>query len=125
MSDPDSISIATQPRYLPAQSDPDAGQYAFAYTITIANHGEAPAQLLRRYWRITDADGHVEEVRGDGVVGEQPVIHPQNHFAYTSGAIIDTPVGAMEGHYVFRGDDGDEFTVSIPVFSLRSTGAVH
>ncbi len=117
------ISIATQ--FLDEQSDPDAERYAFAYTIRIRNLGRLPAQLLDRHWIITDADGKVEEVRGDGVVGEQPRIEPGDQFTYTSGAVLRTAVGTMEGSYGMAGDDGTRFDAPIPPFTLSVPRTLH
>jgi ApaG protein len=119
----DDFRIEVEVRYIDRESDPDKRRYVFAYTITIANHGSAAAQLLNRYWRITDADGEVREVAGPGVVGRQPLIEPGHAFRYTSAAILETPVGSMEGHYEFRGE-GD-FRVPIPAFSLSLPNVVH
>ena len=100
-------------------------RYVFAYTRTISNGGDAPGKLLRRHWIITDGSGHVEEVRGAGVVGEQPHIRPGEAFRYTSGAVLKTPVGSMEGSYQFERDDAREFSVPIPEFSLSVPNMVH
>lgn len=118
-----SIHISVQCRYLPEQSE--QGRYVFAYTIRVRNDGAQAAQLISRYWRITDANGEVEEVRGDGVVGEQPTLLPGGEYEYTSGAILDTEVGAMEGHYDFRLPSGEMFKAPIAAFSLRVPRAVH
>ncbi|MCR9276590.1 MAG: Co2+/Mg2+ efflux protein ApaG [Pseudomonadaceae bacterium] len=117
------IQITVVSRYLPEQSEPD--RHVFAYTIRLRNVGVETAQLLRRYWRITDANGEVEEVRGDGVVGEQPSIAPGGEYEYTSGAILETEVGAMEGHYEFRLASGETFKAPIAAFSLRMPNSVH
>ena len=119
------IAVEVSTEYLPDQSDPDAEQFAFAYTITISNHGSEPGQLLNRHWLITDATGHTEQVRGPGVVGEQPRIRPGEAYSYTSGAVLKTPVGAMEGGYEFVRDDQTEFQVPIPAFSLSVPNLVH
>ena len=97
--DPSLVGIDVDTAYLPNHSSPDDDQYTFAYTITISNESDLPVQLLSRHWIITDADNEVQEVRGDGVVGEQPIIQPQESFHYTSGATLTTPVGCMEGSY--------------------------
>ncbi len=117
------IHIDVLSRYLPEQSE--AGRHVFAYTIRLRNDGAESAQLISRYWRITDADGDVEEVRGAGVVGEQPTIAPGGEYEYTSGAILDTQVGAMEGHYDFRLPSGEMFKAPIAPFSLRIPNSVH
>lgn len=112
------ITIGVETAYLEEQSVPNQEQYAFSYTITIHNTGEHPAKLINRHWIITDANGKVEEVRGAGVVGEQPYLKPGEAFRYTSGAILDTPVGAMEGEYEMETDSGEMFLAQIPPFSL-------
>jgi len=119
------IEVDVEVTYLPRHSQPEGGQYAFAYTITVRNHGDAPVQLLRRHWRITDGDRQVQEVRGDGVVGQQPVISGGDAFRYTSGTTLPTPLGCMEGSYQMRTDDGRLFDVPIPLFSLRAPHVVH
>lgn len=107
------------------QSDPDQNRYVFAYTITIRNDGSVPARLLARHWRITDGNGKVREVRGDGVVGEQPHLSPGQGFRYSSGAIIDTPVGSMQGSYRMLADNGDRFDAPIPPFTLAVPGQIN
>ena len=107
------------------QSDPDQNRYVFAYTITIRNDGSIPARLLARHWRITDGNGKVREVRGDGVVGEQPHLSPGQGFRYSSGAIIDTPVGSMQGSYRMLADNGDRFDAPIPPFTLAVPGQIN
>jgi len=119
----DDFHINVEVRYIERESDPGTNRYVFAYTITITNRGATSAQLMNRYWRITDADGKVEEVAGPGVVGKQPVIEPGEAFRYTSAAILETPVGSMEGHYEFHGES--EFLVPIPAFSLSQPNVVH
>ncbi len=126
--DPLSIAIEVITTYLPRHSNPEADHYTFAYTITIKNQGSESVQLLSRYWRITDADEQVQEVRGEGVVGEQPVIEPGASFRYTSGTNLETPVGFMEGAYYFILSDSPhsgEQEVPIPPFSLYVPGALH
>lgn len=125
MIKPTDIEISVLTRYIEEQSEPDAERYVFAYTITIKNNGQLPGQLLNRHWRITDATGAVEEVRGEGVVGQQPRLEGGQAFEYTSGAILKTPVGAMQGAYEFTDDDGQRFEVPIPVFSLSMPNVVH
>ncbi|HMM74711.1 MAG TPA: Co2+/Mg2+ efflux protein ApaG [Gammaproteobacteria bacterium] len=112
------IRVSSRAAWLDAQSEPERNRYAFSYTITIENHGTATAQLLRRHWIITDAHGKVQEVRGEGVVGEQPVLAPGTSYRYTSGAVIDTPVGTMQGSYSMIADDGHGFDAEIPTFRL-------
>jgi len=97
----------------------------FAYTITIRNEGEVPAKLLTRHWIITDANGRVQEVRGDGVVGEQPYLKPGQGFRYSSGAVLETPVGTMQGSYQMITDDGAKFDAAIPAFRLAMPGMLH
>ncbi|MEM7424803.1 MAG: Co2+/Mg2+ efflux protein ApaG [Pseudomonadota bacterium] len=122
------IHVSAKPFFLDSESSPEDGRYFWAYTIAIENRGGETVQLLTRYWRITDAQGNVQEVRGDGVVGEQPVLEPGGRFEYTSGAPLATPSGFMVGSYNMRSSSGDRFDVDIPAFSLDSphvTGAVH
>ena len=117
------ISVATQ--FLDDESDPDAERYVFAYTIRIRNLGRLPAQLINRHWVITDANGKIEEVRGEGVVGEQPRLEPGEQFTYTSGAILATSVGTMEGSYDMSGDDGTQFDAPILPFTLSVPRTLH
>jgi ApaG protein len=117
------IQVATQ--YVDDQSEPDIDRYVFAYTITIENLSEFPAQLLSRHWVITDANGKVQEVSGDGVVGEQPKLGPGETYRYSSGAVLETPVGAMQGRYRMQADDGIDFDAPIPPFTLAVPGMLH
>ena len=117
------ITVATQ--YVETQSDPAASRYVFAYTITIANTGEVTAQLINRHWLITDAGGHVQEVRGAGVVGEQPKLEPGTQFQYTSGAVLETPFGTMQGSYEMLAADGVRFDAPIPAFRLAVPNMLH
>jgi ApaG protein len=119
------ISVAVDTRYLEDQSDPDEHRYVFAYTITIRNRGTVPAKLLGRHWLITDANGKVQEVRGEGVVGEQPHLMPGQGFRYTSGAVLETPVGSMHGSYRMLADNGVEFDAPIAAFTLAIPGKIH
>ena len=119
------ISVAVDTRYLEDQSDPDEQRYVFAYTITIRNRGTVPAKLLGRHWVITDANGKVQEVRGEGVVGEQPHLLPGQGFRYTSGAVLETPVGSMQGSYRMLADNGVEFDAPIAAFTLAIPGKIH
>ena len=119
------LSVQVQPRYLAEQSDPEDGRYLFAYTVTIRNTGEMTAQLLSRHWIITDAEGQIEEVRGPGVVGEQPVLRPGEAFEYTSGCPLGTPVGSMHGSYQCIAEDGTAFEASIPEFVLSMPRTLH
>jgi ApaG protein len=122
MADEHKIRVDVETSYLDEQSDPREGRYVFAYTITIRNEGQVPARLLTRHWVITDANGKVEEVRGDGVVGEQPYLKPGQGFRYSSGAVIETPVGSMQGSYQMLGDDGAQFDAPIRPFRLAMPG---
>jgi ApaG protein len=117
------VSAATQ--YLADQSDESAGRYVFAYTITIRNAGTVPAQLISRHWVITDAQGLVQEVRGLGVVGSQPLLQPGESFEYTSGASIATAVGTMRGSYQMVAEDGTRFEAAIPEFTLSVPRVLH
>lgn len=117
------IQVATQ--YVDDQSEPEINRYVFAYTITIENLSEVPAQLLSRHWVITDANGKVQEVSGDGVVGEQPKLGPGETYRYSSGAVLETPVGAMQGRYRMQADDGIDFDAPIPPFTLAVPGMLH
>ena len=117
------IRIATS--FLDEESVPENDRYVFAYTISIRNLGRLPAQLLSRHWVITDANGRVEEVRGDGVVGEQPRLEPGEEFTYSSGAVLQTSVGTMEGSYDMVGDDGTHFDAPIPPFTLSVPRTLH
>jgi len=119
------ITVSTRTTFIPDQSDADSGRYVFAYTITITNSGEVPAQLVSRHWIITDADAQVQEVRGAGVVGEQPYLLPQESFEYTSGTAIATPVGTMRGSYQMVAEDGTKFDVPIPEFTLSMPRVLH
>lgn len=118
------VRVQVQTHYLPEQSSPREDRYVFAYTITISNEGAGPAQLRTRHWVITDARGVVEEVRGDGVVGEQPRLEPGQSFQYTSGCVLNTPVGTMHGTYRMWRDDGSYFDAVIAPFSLASPMAM-
>jgi ApaG protein len=119
------ITSSVVSRHLPEQSRPDLGVYAFAYTVTIRNTGEAPAQLIGRHWVITDATGHVEEVRGLGVVGHQPLLQPGEQFEYTSGSRLATPQGTMHGCYFCITDDARVFEAPIAPFGLTVTASLH
>ncbi|MEY2853723.1 MAG: hypothetical protein RL030_855 [Pseudomonadota bacterium] len=119
------INVEVETSYLPDQSDPDDGRFAFSYTITVRNDGDEPARLLQRHWLITDANGKTEEVHGDGVLGQQPHLKPGQGFRYSSGTVLETPVGAMQGRYEMIGDDGTRFDAPIPVFRLSMPGILH
>ncbi|SFN93449.1 ApaG protein [Candidatus Pantoea varia] len=125
MSETARVSVHVQSQYVASQSSPDDDRYVFAYTITIRNLGRSSVQLLGRYWLITNGNGRETEVQGEGVVGEQPLILPGNEFQYTSGAVIETPMGTMQGHYVMVDEQGDTFHVEIPVFRLAIQTHIH
>ena len=114
------IRVAVAPNFLDDESEPSESRYIWAYHITIENKGGEAVQLLSRYWRITDSRGRVREVRGPGVVGEQPVIEPGSAFEYTSGAPLETPSGFMTGTYQMRAISGENFEIDIPLFALES-----
>jgi ApaG protein len=119
------IRVDVSANYVGEQSKPEEGHYAFSYTITIRNEGQVPARLLTRHWVITDANGKVKEVRGEGVVGEQPYLLPGQGFRYSSGAVLETPVGAMQGSYQMLADDGAHFDAPIAPFTLAMPGLLH
>jgi len=118
------IRVDVETAYVDEQSDPNEHRFVFSYTITIRNEGVVPARLLTRHWIITDANGKVQEARGDGVVGEQPHLKPGQGFRYTSGAVIETPVGAMQGTYEMIDDAGQRFDAPIQPFRLAMPGIV-
>ena len=119
------IEIHPMPQYIPEQSDPENDRYIFAYTITIKNVGSVPAQLVSRHWIITDGNNEVQEVRGLGVVGKQPLLQPGESFQYTSGSSMTTAIGTMKGTYQMVADDGTHFEAVIPEFVLASPRALH
>jgi ApaG protein len=119
------ITVEVETSYIEGQSEPDNERYVFSYTITIRNEGGAPAQLIARHWLITDANGHTQEVRGEGVVGEQPHLKPGEGFQYTSGTMIATPVGSMRGEYQMVDENGDKFDAEIPAFTLAIPRTLH
>ncbi len=119
------IEIIVDTAYVAAQSSPEHNQYVFSYTITIENVGARAAKLIDRHWIITDANGKVEEVHGEGVVGEQPYLRPGEAFRYTSGAVLETPIGCMQGQYGMLTDDNELFRATIPVFSLSMPNSLH
>jgi len=119
------IRVDVDTSYLEDQSDPKERRYVFSYTITIRNEGSVPARLLTRHWIITDSNGKVQEVRGEGVVGEQPYLKPGQGFRYSSGAVLETPVGAMQGSYQMVADDGEQFDAPISPFRLAMPGLLH
>ncbi len=115
-----SITVTVEPFYLDDQSAPEENHFVWAYHVRIQNHGEQTVQLLTRFWSITESQGHVQEVRGDGVVGEQPILNPGDCFEYTSGTPLPTPSGIMVGAYQMLAQSGDRFDVDVPAFSLDS-----
>jgi ApaG protein len=119
------IAVQTKVAFIPNQSDAEEKRYVFAYTITITNTGTVAAQLISRHWIITDANGEVQEVKGDGVIGEQPLLHPNESFEYTSGTAIATPVGTMRGSYQMVAEDGVSFDAPIPEFTLAMPRVLH
>lgn len=119
------IEIDVETAYLPEQSDPEAHRFVFSYHITITNHNPAPVQLVSRRWLITDGNEQVQEVEGEGVVGEQPLIEPHESFSYTSGTVLATEVGSMQGHYTMRTEEDEPFIAPIPPFTLAQPNALH
>lgn len=119
------FDVSVNTKFVPSQSDPRTRRYVFAYTITIENMGDLPAQLMSRRWLITNGEGEEQEIQGPGVVGEQPRISPGESFVYTSAAVLETAVGTMQGHYEFRTDDDELFRVPIAVFSFAMPNVVH
>ena len=117
------IQVEVQPRYLPEQSSPEQGIFAFAYTVSITNTSDISAQLISRSWNVNDANGHTEKVRGLGVIGQQPLLQPGQVFEYTSGTRLRTPTGTMHGSYFFVAEDGERFDVDIPMFVLDALSA--
>ena len=126
MSDsPYSFQVEVKSRFLPEQSRPDSSQYAFAYTVTIRNVGSVAAQLISRHWLITDANNHIVEVKGLGVVGQQPLLRPGERFEYTSGSHLTTPAGSMRGSYFCVAEDATRFETEIPEFALTMPRMLH
>jgi ApaG protein len=119
------FKVAARTAFIPEQSDADGGRYVFAYTITITNSGSMSAQLVSRHWIITDSNNRVQEVKGTGVVGEQPYLRPSESFEYTSGTAIATPVGTMRGSYQMVAEDGVQFDAAIPEFTLSMPRVLH
>ena len=119
------VDVSVETRFLAEQSQPEHNRFAFAYTITVHNNGSLPAKLLSRHWVITDGDGHVEEVRGAGVVGQQPLIEPGEQHTYSSGSVLTTTVGTMQGSYLMQANDGHQFKAIIKPFRLAVPGALH
>ena len=116
------FTVEVLPQYLPDQSDPAQAVFSFAYTVTIHNTGEVPAQLIARHWTISDGNGHIEEVKGLGVVGHQPLLQPGESFQYSSGCRLRTGTGAMRGSYFCVAEDGERFDATVPTFVLDATG---
>ncbi|MDA7087691.1 Co2+/Mg2+ efflux protein ApaG [Pseudomonas sp. SA3-5] len=126
MSDPRyQVDVSVTTRYLPEQSQPEQNRFAFAYSVTIVNQGQLPAKLLSRHWLITDGDGHVQEVRGAGVVGQQPLIAVGKSHTYSSGTVMTTRVGTMQGSYQMLAEDGRQFDALIAPFRLAVPGSLH
>jgi len=119
------IDIKVLPAYIADQSDPKNNHYVFSYTVTITNNGSTPAKLLTRHWIITDGDGQTQEVKGDGVIGEQPHLKPGEGFQYTSGTFMNTPFGTMHGSYKMVSDEGEQFDADIPSFQLSVPNTLH
>jgi ApaG protein len=119
------IIVVPEARFEAEQSDPEENRYVFSYRIRITNRGTEPAQLISRHWVITDADGKVQEVRGQGVIGEQPVVQPGESFEYSSGSILETPFGTMRGSYQMQAADGARFNADIPEFILSGPRMLH
>ena len=119
------VQVGAEVAFVEAQSDPDKDQYVFAYTMTIHNAGQVEVTLLSRHWIITDANGQVQEVRGEGVVGEKPSLKPGETYRYTSGSMLQTPVGSMRGSYQMLAEDGHEFDAEIAAFTLALPGVLH
>jgi ApaG protein len=126
MSDPRyQVDVSVTTRYLPEQSQPEQNRFAFAYNVTLVNQGQLPAKLLSRHWLITDGDGHVQEVRGAGVVGQQPLIAVGESHSYSSGTVMATRVGTMQGSYQMLAEDGKQFDALIAPFRLAVPGSLH
>jgi ApaG protein len=122
---PNHIDVQVETNYMESQSQPEEQRFVFSYTVTIRNEGQASARLMNRHWIITDANGKVQEVRGEGVVGEQLHLNPGETFRYTSGTVLDTPVGSMQGSYDMVDSHGNHFDAMIPAFSLARPGSLH
>jgi len=124
-TDLNKIRVDVETRYIEDQSNPEQNYYVFAYTITIQNKGKQSAQLLTRHWVITDSNQKTQEVRGDGVVGEQPLLKPGEQFVYTSGTMLETEIGTMKGSYQMLADDGSHFDATIDEFVLSTPRVLH
>ena len=125
MSDKYKIAVSSEVSYISSQSDPSANKFVFAYTITISNRGLLSARLIDRHWIITDSNGKIEEVKGEGVIGETPDLKPGESFRYSSGSMLETPIGSMEGSYGMKAEDGTMFKASIPLFTLSKPNSLH
>lgn len=125
MSEKNKIIVTAKPRYIEAQSSADDDRYVFSYTIVIENQGQLTATLLSRHWLITDANGKIQEVTGEGVIGKQPRIRPGESFSYSSGAVVETPVAVMQGQYLLENSDGEQFNTPIPKFTLSIPRVLH
>lgn len=121
----DSVRVSVKTHYLPDQSSPGEKKFVFAYTITLRNEGDENTQLISRRWKITDANNEVQEVAGIGVVGEQPTLAPGEEYTYTSGSVLETETGTMEGAYQMRTDNGEDFDILIPAFALVPPHRLH
>lgn len=119
------IQVEAEAEFVASQSEPENGRFVFAYHITLTNIGRVGARLLSRHWIITNGAGETQEVRGDGVIGEQPVLAPGQQFRYTSGSVLETPVGSMHGSYRMQAEDGHHFDAPIPPFTLAMPRALH
>jgi ApaG protein len=119
------VTVSARTTYLPEESNDAKGRFVFAYTITLVNAGTVAARLISRHWIITDAENQVQEVRGQGVVGQQPLLRPQESYQYTSGAALATPVGTMRGSYRMMAEDGTAFDAEIPEFTLSVPRTLH
>jgi ApaG protein len=119
------VEVSPMPQFIPDQSDPEKARFVFAYTVTIRNTGQIAAQLVSRHWIITDANNEIQEVRGLGVIGQQPLLQPGEGFEYTSGSVLTTPVGTMKGSYQMVAADGTRFAADIPEFVLAMPRALH
>ena len=119
------IEVSVQSRYLEDESAPDRDYYVFAYTVRLQNTGSVGARLVSRHWVITDGNGEVEEIRGEGVIGQQPLLKPGESFEYSSGAVLKTDVGSMRGSYRMEADDGNGFDADIPAFTLSIPRVLH
>lgn len=119
------IQVEAEAEFVASQSEPENGRFVFAYHVTVTNTGSVAARLLSRHWVITNGTGDTQEVRGDGVIGEQPLLAPGQEFRYTSGSVLETPVGSMHGSYHMQAEDGHFFNTPIPAFTLAMPRALH